>query len=207
MQLLIAEDDVTTRRLLELVIGRWGYDVISMKNGKEAWDYLTKPDSPNLIILDRMMPEMDGLEVCRRIRQQDKNNLKYVIHLTTLSSIEDIVAGLDAGADDYITKPFNNAELHARIKVGERMIRLQSDLRNRVEELKEALDHIQRLQGILPICSFCHKIRDDRETWQKLEEYVEDRSEAKFSHSYCPECLDKHYPDPDRDPDPNQSSD
>jgi DNA-binding response OmpR family regulator len=195
MKVLIAEDDATTNTMLESILTKWGYDVVCAHDGEEAWEKLQQPDSPKLVILDRMMPKMDGLEVCRRIREKDPLNLTYVIHLTTLSGKNDIVDGLRAGANDYVTKPFNNEELRARMAVGAKMVGLQVDLADKVEALMEALAHIKQLQGVLPICAYCHKIRDDKEVWQKLEAYVEDHSDARFSHSYCPECLDKHYPE------------
>ena len=195
MKVLIAEDDATTNAILEAILKNWGYEVVITRDGAEAWAKLQEADAPKLVILDRMMPKMDGLEVCRRIRKKDPLNLTYIIHLTTLAAKDDVVAGLSAGANDYITKPFNNQELRARVAVGAEMVRLQVDLADKVEELEQALAHIKQLQGVLPICSYCHKIRDDKEVWQKLEAYVEDHSDARFSHSYCPECLDKYYPE------------
>ena len=194
MRILIAEDDPTTRQLLEVVLTRWGYDVVLTADGIEAWEALKKPDSPNLIILDRMMPGMNGLEVCRKVRENDSNKLKYIIHLTSMSKKEEIVEGFSAGANDYITKPFNHAELEARVAAGVRMIELQSELSSRVIELEEALAYIKKLHGILPICSYCHKIRNTGDSWQRMEEYIEEHSEAKFSHSYCPDCIEKYYP-------------
>jgi sigma-B regulation protein RsbU (phosphoserine phosphatase) len=195
MKVLIAEDDVTTNAILEAILENWGYEVVITRDGAEAWAKLQEADAPKLVILDRMMPKMDGLEVCRRIRKKDPLNLTYIIHLTTLAAKDDVVAGLGAGANDYITKPFNNQELRARVAVGAEMVKLQVDLADKVEELEQALAHIKQLQGVLPICSYCHKIRDDKEVWQKLEAYVEHHSDARFSHSYCPECLDKYYPE------------
>jgi DNA-binding response OmpR family regulator len=195
MKVLIAEDDATTNAILEAILKNWGYEVVITRDGAEAWAKLQEADAPKLVILDRMMPKMDGLEVCRRIRKKDPLNLTYIIHLTTLAAKDDVVAGLGAGANDYITKPFNNQELRARVAVGAEMVNLQVDLADKVEELEEALAHIKQLQGVLPICSYCHKIRDDKEVWQKLEAYVEDHSDARFSHSYCPECLGKYYPE------------
>jgi DNA-binding response OmpR family regulator len=195
MKVLIAEDDATTNAILEAILKNWGYEVVITRDGAEAWAKLQEADAPKLVILDRIMPKMDGLEVCRRIRKKDPLNLTYIIHLTTLAAKDDVVAGLGAGANDYITKPFNNQELRARVAVGAEMVNLQVDLADKVEELEEALAHIKQLQGVLPICSYCHKIRDDKEVWQKLEAYVEDHSDARFSHSYCPECLDKYYPE------------
>jgi DNA-binding response OmpR family regulator len=195
MKVLIAEDDATTNAILESILKKWGYEVITTRDGAQAWAALQQADAPKLVILDRMMPKMDGLEVCRRIRKKDPLNLTYIIHLTTLAGKDDVVAGLGAGANDYITKPFNNQELRARVAVGAEMVKLQVDLADKVERLEEALAHIKQLQGVLPICAYCHKIRDDKEVWQKLEAYVENHSDARFSHSFCPECLDKYYPE------------
>jgi len=109
---------------------------------------------------------------------------------------EDIVSGLDAGANDYVIKPFEQEELRARLRVGERVVELQSALNDRVKELQKALSHIKTLQGILPICMHCHKIRDDQDVWQRLEKYIAEHSGVQFSHGLCPECRKKYYPDP-----------
>lgn len=195
MRVLVAEDDLTTRRLLEAMLTKWGYEVRGVCDGGKAWEVLQAPEAPQLAILDWMMPGMDGVDICRRLRQSSDLWPTYVILLTAKDSKEDIVRGLSAGADDYVSKPFSRQELEARIKVGERVVRLQSALASRVKELQEALSHIKRLQGILPICMHCHKIRDDYESWQRLEKYIEEHSDAEFSHSLCPECLEKYYPD------------
>ena len=195
MKVLIAEDDATTNQILTSILTTWGYQVVSTRDGEEAWEKLQQRDAPKLVILDRMMPKLDGLALCRRIRSQDPLNLTYIIHLTTLSSKEDIVEGLGAGANDYIGKPCHNAELRARLAVGAQMVQLQADLADKVTALEEALAHIKQLQGVLPICAYCHKIRDDKEVWRKLEAYVEEHTDARFSHSYCPDCLEKYYPE------------
>jgi sigma-B regulation protein RsbU (phosphoserine phosphatase) len=195
MRILIAEDDMTSRLVLERVLSGWGYEVIATGDGAEAWEKFQAPDPPKVVILDRMMPKMDGLTLCRKIRARDSDNPTYIIHLTTLDSKQDIVDGFEAGSDDYITKPFDNAELKARVNVGARLVELRSELAGRVVELEEALQHIKQLQGILPICAYCHKIRDDEDVWQRLESYVEDHTQARFSHSYCPDCLEKYYPE------------
>ncbi len=197
MRVFIAEDDRTTRQLLEMLLDKWGYDVESACDGTEAWKRLQRPDAPRVVLLDRIMPGIDGLELCRRVRRLDSHNLTYIIYVTTMAEKQDIVDGLEAGANDYITKPFSNAELRARISAGEKVVKLQSELESRVKELEEALAYIKKLHGVLPICSYCHKIRNEREDWQRLEEYIQERSEATFSHSYCPECLEKHYPEED----------
>ena len=118
MKILTAEDDSTSRRVLENVLPKWGYDVVSVSNGKQALAKLQEKDAPRLVVLDWMMPEMDGLEVCRRVRQADGAETMYIILLTARRDKNDIVEGLGAGADDYISKPFDIHELRARIDVG-----------------------------------------------------------------------------------------
>jgi sigma-B regulation protein RsbU (phosphoserine phosphatase) len=198
MKILIAEDDPTSRHILEIMLGKWGYEVLVACDGNEAWRAFQTDDSPRLAILDWTMPGMDGLEVCRKVRESGAS-IVYIILLTAKDRKEDLVAALGGGANDYVVKPFERAELLARIRVGERMVALQSALAGRVEELQEALSHIKTLQGILPICMHCHKIRDDQDAWQKLEQYVTQHSDAQLSHSICPECMEKYYPDTDEE--------
>ncbi len=193
MNILIAEDNVTSRTLLQVIIGKWGYGVLTAVNGVEAWDILKEKDSPSIAVLDWMMPEMDGIEVCRRVRGLERTNPAYLILLTGRDSKADISSGLDAGASDYITKPFDVNELRARLSVAERMVALQEKLNRNISELQDALTHVKTLQGILPICMHCHKIRTDDKAWERLESYIEVHSDAKFSHGLCPECLEKHY--------------
>ena len=156
---------------------------------------LQQPDSPPLAILDWAMPEVDGVEVSRRMRGASRSQAPYIILLTARHGKEDIVVGLQAGVDDYVTKPFEPGEMQARIQVGERILGLQSSLADRVRELEEALSRIKRLQGLLPICASCKRIRDDAGYWNHIELYIRDHSEANFSHSMCPACMKRIYPD------------
>jgi phosphoserine phosphatase RsbU/P len=193
--ILIAEDDVTSRTLLAAVLRKGGHEVVAACDGAEAWEVLQRPDAPRLAILDWMMPGLDGIEVVRRVRAVDTDRPPYIIMLTTRNERIDIIQGLRAGADDYLIKPWDAEELHARIEVGCRMISLQERLAKKVRELQEAFDQVKTLEGIIPICSHCKKIRDDRNYWQQVEDYVGSRSEAQFSHSICPACMSKHYPE------------
>ena len=194
MRVLIAEDDRTSKRILEAFLTKWGYEVIAVDNGKDAWEILQHKNAPHLAVLDWMMPEMDGTEVCRKVRGNGDRAYTYILLLTAKGQKEDVVDGILAGADDYLVKPFDRNELHARVNIGRRIIELQSSLAARVEELQDALDHIQTLQGILPICMYCHKIRADHESWDRLEKYIMEHSEAQFSHGICPECMEEHHP-------------
>jgi response regulator RpfG family c-di-GMP phosphodiesterase len=136
------------------------------------------------------MPQMEGIEVCRRVRSNKSLAPRFLILVTVRDSKRDVVAGLSAGANDYITKPFDKTELLARVKIGSQMVELQQALTQRVEELADALAKVKQLSGLLPICSYCKKIRDDRNYWQQVDDYVSSHSEATFSHSICPECYE-----------------
>ena len=136
MKILIAEDEAISRRLLEVNLAKWGHEVVICQNGQEAWDICQTPEAPLLAILDWMMPELDGIEVCRKVRELPHGELIYIILLTAKGEKEDLVQGLSAGANDYVTKPFDSDELKARINVGQRVVELQERLieaeRNRV---------------------------------------------------------------------------
>jgi DNA-binding response OmpR family regulator len=195
MRILIAEDDATSRLLLTGVLQRWGYEVSAVCDGAAALAGLQQPGAPQLVILDWMMPGLEGPEICRRLRATPTDTPPYLILLTAQDNKKNVVEGLGAGANDYISKPFDMAELQARLAVGRRVLDLQQTLGQRVRDLQAALTHIKTLQGILPICMHCHKIRNDQQSWERLERYISEHAEVQFSHSICPECLLKHYPD------------
>lgn len=128
MQILIADDQRTSRKILDLALKKFGHDVLAVDNGEEAWAIMREPDAPRLAILDWMMPGMDGVDVCRRIRARETDDPPYLILLTARDDVQSVVEGLDAGANDYLTKPYKSEELNARIRVGQRMLDLQADL-------------------------------------------------------------------------------
>jgi DNA-binding response OmpR family regulator len=195
MKILIAEDDCTSRTLLARVLKNVGHEVVETVSGTDALKKMLEPDAPRLAVLDWMMPEMDGLEVIRRVRQRQTDRPPYLIMLTAKGEKTDIIAGLEAGANDYLAKPFNAGELRARVEVGRRMIEMQDVLADKVEELRQAIEQIKTLRGIVPICGHCKQIRDDEGYWHQLEVYVRDRTEAEFSHGICPQCMEKLYPE------------
>ncbi len=188
MKILVAEDQAVSRHILVANLRKWGYDVTAVQDGTRAWEALQAEGAPQMVILDWLMPGMDGIEICRQIRKSPQSQPIYLILLTARRGLEDKVQGLQSGADDYITKPFDREELRARVQVGFRVLELQGALAQRVRELEEALSRVKTLQGLLPICSYCKKIRDDRNYWQQVEGYISDHSEAQFSHGICPEC-------------------
>jgi sigma-B regulation protein RsbU (phosphoserine phosphatase) len=186
MKILIAEDDQVSRRLLETSLTKWGYEVVTASDGLEAWDVLQNPSAPELCVLDWMMPRMDGLDLCRKIR--GSRDPRYVILLTAKDSIQDVVTGLTDAADDYITKPFNRDELRVRVQVGARTLAMQRNLAERVRELEAALCQVKLLRTLLPICCYCKRIRDDQNYWQQVETYLANNTEVRFTHGICPEC-------------------
>jgi sigma-B regulation protein RsbU (phosphoserine phosphatase) len=190
VKILVAEDDMISRRLLETTLSKWGYEAVVTCDGIAAWEVLQNHDPPPLAILDWMMPGLDGLQICRKIREIATSTPPYLILLTAKGRREDIVNGLQAGANDYVTKPFDHEELRARLQVGVRIVELQQSLADRVKALEEALTRVKQLQGLLPICSYCKKIRDDQNYWQQVENYISKHSEAQFSHSICPDCYE-----------------
>lgn len=190
MDILIAEDDPISRRTLEVTLQKWGHQVEVTCDGQTALERLSRDDAPPLAILDWMMPHLDGLTICRRLRENAARSSTYIILLTARGEKGDIVAGLESGADDYITKPFDRDELQARVNVGLRMLALQRSLAERVAELEEALKRVKQLQGLLPICCYCKCIRNDSNYWQRVEEYIGEHSDAQFSHGICPNCFE-----------------
>jgi DNA-binding response OmpR family regulator len=190
MKVLIADDEAITRLLLETTLGSWGYEVCAAREGGEALRMFEDTPPPDIVLLDWMMPEREGPEVCRIIRARPQPVPVYIILLTSLGGRQNIVQGLQAGADDYITKPFDRDELRARLGVGRRMVELQRSLADRVQQLEEALGRVKQLQGLVPICSYCKKIRNDSNYWQHLETYLSEYSGAQFSHGICPECYE-----------------
>ena len=191
MKILIAEDDSVSRRLLEAALVKWGHEVVVTRDGEEAWQQLQLAGAAPLLILDWLMPKMDGVAVCRKARTALAFKSTYIVLLTSRGNKEDVVKGLDAGADDYVTKPFDPEELRARVQVGCRMVELQSALADRVTELETALARVNQLHGLLPICCYCKKIRDDQNYWHRVESYITVHSDVRFSHGICPDCTEK----------------
>ena len=193
MKVLIADDEPMSLRILQAQLTRAGFEVVTAADGVAAINILAHPDAPQLVVMDWMMPRASGPEVCRWIRAQ-KSRYTYVCLVTARDSQADLLEALDCGCDDYVKKPYDPTELRARLRIGERMVKLEAKLTAKVAELEEAAAHIKQLQGLIPICMHCKRIRDDGSSWQKMESYIEQRSNAVFSHALCDSCLDQHYP-------------
>lgn len=177
MRILIADDDRMSTLMLSRTLQQWGFDVMTAHDGEAAWRQITSTTPPALAIVDWMMPGLDGIELCKRVRSSTLQSPVYLILLTSRNSRQDLVAGLEAGADDYLTKPFDPDELRARIHVGQRTLALMAN--------------IKKLSGLLPICSYCKRIRSDQNYWEQVESYISEHTDAVFSHSICPPCLEK----------------
>ena len=177
MRILIADDDRLSTVMLGRTLEQWGFEVAVAHDGAAAWDAIVGAKPPALAILDWMMPQIDGIELCRRVRATSLPSPVYLILLTARNSQADLVAGLEAGADDYLTKPFDPDELRARIHVGRRTLAL--------------IANIKRLTGLLPICSYCKRIRSDHDYWEQVESYITEHTDALFTHGICPSCMAK----------------
>lgn len=176
--ILVVDDNISNLQVLGALLSQKGYEIAVATDGEKALEFLEN-DFPDLILLDIMMPGIDGYELCGKIKAIEKLNEIPILFLTALTDPDDIVKGFDAGAVDYISKPFNNAELLARIKthVG----------------LKRAKDELRVLRGTLPICVRCRKIKDEDGYWKIVEEYIESHTDLLFSHGLCDGCSSELY--------------
>lgn len=177
MKILIVDDDSTTRLVLGATLSRLGHEVLTADDGTSAWAIIQKQPI-EVLLTDWNMPGMDGLELCRQVRAAHSAKYTYVILLTVFDGRDYFLKGMEAGADDFITKPWDEQQLAARLRVAERLLHLQTE--------------VTVLSGLLPICSYCKSIRDDQNYWQQLEAYVSTRTDARFSHSICPKCYKEH---------------
>ena len=240
IEILIVEDNPAQALLLQHLMEKYGYTVSVACNGVEALAHLQE-HIPSLVISDILMPEMDGYELCRNIKVNDDLKSVPVMLLTQLSEPEDIIKGLECGADNFVTKPYDHKLLIRRIRyifanqeirkkpvsemgieiyfagnkhfinsdrlqildllfsTYENTLQQKRELEITNKKLKEASETIKVLKGLIPICSNCMKIRDDKGHWKRLETYIQEHSEAEFTHGLCPECVKKLYPDLDLD--------
>jgi phosphoserine phosphatase RsbU/P len=177
MKILIAEDEPVSAKLLEATLKNLGHEVTKAANGAEAWDNWLLAQ-PRVVISDWQMPELEGVDLCRRIREKRGGRYTYFILLTARGGRESFLTAMDAGVDDFLSKPVDREELAARLTVAERILGLREEL--------------SALEGLLPICSYCKRIRDAEGAYGSLERYIEQRSGAEFSHGICPDCYEKH---------------
>ncbi len=191
VRVLVADDDPTVRVILSAQLQEWGFDVVTVDDGEQALEALRAPDAPTIALLDWMMPGLSGPEVCRRISAGPNAAGRYLIMVTSKNGGADVAEGLDSGADDFISKPCDARELRARLGVAVRVARLENQLIERVAELEEALDNVEQLKSLIPICSYCHNVRQDDDYWQRLDHYIA-RHGLLVSHTICPSCFETH---------------
>ena len=188
ISVLVVDDDAVSSAQLSALAKAAGYEVTVAPNGRQAWDLLQLARVP-IVISDWYMPEMDGPELCGRIRARRNEPYVYFILVTSRGGKQQYLKGMNAGADDFIAKPVDPDELRARLTVAERILGLRREL--------------QQLEVLLPICSYCKRIRNDQDEWKSLEAYIEQHFDTQFSHGICPDCYTKYVqPQLDRRPGP-----
>jgi sigma-B regulation protein RsbU (phosphoserine phosphatase) len=177
MKIILVDDDSTSRMILAKKLRKLEHEVSEASDGNEAW-FSYRLQQPRIVISDLVMPNCDGLELCRRIRQANSPKYTYIIMLTAQSGKVNYHEAMDAGADDFLTKPCDMDDIIIRLRVAERLLQLTTK--------------VNQLEGLLPICSYCKRIRDEEKEWRPVEQYINDRSEASFSHGVCPTCYETH---------------
>ncbi len=188
MKVLLVEDEYTTRLTVQVVLEGWGYTVDSAEDGAVGWELVQRNDGPQIAILDWEMPGFDGLELCRKIKALRRRTPVYVILLTAKDAQQDILKGFAAGADDYMTKPFDDNELRARVRVAAKLVSTQEELAVSNDELRDALNHVALLQGDFSFCTQCHKVENNEGVWKTLAECQSDQDDPRFNYMVCPDC-------------------
>lgn len=195
IKILVVDDDPGVLFATARIAEKAGYQVFTASTAKECMASAIK-NIPDLILLDVVLPDMDGYELCRKIKENPGLKSVFVILLSgKMTGSESQAEGLDAGADGYIARPISNRELKARIDSMVRILSAERERDHLIIELKKALAEVKQLSGMLPICSYCKRIRDDEGYWNNLETYLSSRSEAMFSHCICQKCAEENFPD------------
>jgi DNA-binding response OmpR family regulator len=176
MQILVAADDNVSETLLKTLLEKQDYDVVIKSDGKQAWQPWQNHHFP-ILITDWLMPKLNSAELCLKFRQHDRTMYTYIIMVTVMEGKQNYLEAIQAGVDDFITKPIDHEQLIARLRVAKRILNLQTE--------------VDTLVGLLPICSYCKNIRKDGVYWERVENYLERNSQLKFSHGICPDCYTK----------------
>ena len=177
MKILVVDDDIVSQVILTEQLQSLNHDVSVAADGKEAWN-IYQAKNPRIVITDWMMPNVDGLELSRMIRSEHRDSYTFIILITILRGKGSYLEAMNAGADDFITKPFDSEQLAAHLRVAERILGMQHELR--------------QLHAILPICSYCRRIRQDDDTWVSIEKHIKQKTDTAFSHGICPDCYESH---------------
>jgi len=189
-RILVVDDNTANIDVMLAFLEAEGYDLSIATNGESAIK-IARHSRPDLILLDVMMPGIDGFETCRKLKADEKTRDIPVIFVTAKKEVEDIVSGFQCGGVDYISKPFRQEEVLSRVGTHLSLRRLVIAQERLITKLNAALAEVDTLRGLLPICSYCKKIKDEKGAWKKLETYIRTHTQANFSHGICPECLEK----------------
>jgi DNA-binding response OmpR family regulator len=178
MKIIIVDDEPVARAILQRALEKLGYEIIATGNGLEAWEVFDR-EPVRLIVSDWKMPTLDGPGLCEKVRDRKKTLYTYFILLTAQDTRpENYKLATDAGVDDFLTKPFDRPTIEMRLRVAERILRFTTEIR--------------QLQDLIPICSYCRKIRNDGNYWQLVEIYLGEQTGSNFTHGICPECAEKY---------------
>lgn len=188
-RVLVAEDDEQTRTALVFLLQRHGFEVTVVKDGQAALERMLAPNPPQVALLDWEMPRLDGIHVARAVRSMPAQRYTYIVMVTAHDRAADVLAAFAAGVDDFLSKPADASQLLARLRCGERILRLEERSAERIAELEAALAEVRRLKRLLPICMYCKKVRDDGDYWHEIESYIRAQTGTDFSHSICPQCM------------------
>jgi len=188
-RVLCVDDDPATQMVLNGIIEDAGWQPEPALNATEARQILASSPGIQVVLLDWMLPDGSGVDLCREFKATQGSSL-YVILVTVRGAPEDVETGLDAGADDYLVKPVSPVEVRARIRTGLRAADAQRQLAERVTQLELALKRVSSLESLLPLCMYCRRINSS-ETWQSVEDYLWEHVDVKVSHGCCPDCLSK----------------
>ncbi len=177
MKILIAEDDPVSVKILQFTLEHYGHEVVAAMDGAQAWEIFDR-DPVRVIISDWMMPQVDGLELCQKIRARPRTDYTYFILLTAINTGRDnLRKAMDAGIDDFLAKPLDREAVMMRLRVAERIL--------------EFTTQIRQLKELIPICMYCKRVRDDQDYWQQVESYIHTYTGSNFSHGICPDCFNK----------------
>jgi DNA-binding response OmpR family regulator len=193
-RILVVDDEEMVLEYLSKRLEKHNYEVVTCLSGEKALEKVKALDF-DVVILDVILPGIDGYEVCRRLKSDKKTSGIMVLILSVRKTVQERLKGYSVEADDYITKPYDPEELLAKVQI---LLRLKNALDERdrfIYKLQQALSKVKTLSGLLPICSSCKKIRDDKGYWNQIEDYIRAHSPAHFSHSVCPECAKRLYPE------------
>ncbi len=197
IEILVVDDDPDILFATARVVRKAGYPVVEASSGGECLQKI-RESKPDILLLDVLLPDAEGPDICRRIKGDADLKSIYVILISGVRTASDDQAdGLDGGADGYIARPISNRELVARVRAMERILTAERERDRLIVRLQDALAKVKTLSGMLPLCSYCKNIRDDEGYWNQIEAYIAKHSDAEFSHSICPDCAEKHFPEMD----------